>query len=82
MLQRYSDMCGAEVEEVCDWVSTYVNGPWNYPVEATETLRLASIKEYIQTRLDSSITTNIKMDLAREALEKAEVSHKVEECPF
>lgn len=82
MLQKYADMVGAEVEEVVEWVSKYVNGPWTYPVESTEQLRLESIKAYIQGRLDSSITTGIKIDLAREAMEKAEVSHKVEECPF
>ncbi len=82
MLQKYADMCGAEVEEVVEWVSKYVNGPWTYPVESTEQLRLESIKAYIQQMLDSSITTGIKIDLAREAMERAEVSHKVEECPF
>ncbi len=82
MLQKYADMVGAEVEEVVEWVSKYVNGPWTYPVESTEQLRLASIKEYIQQMIDSSITTGIKIDLAREAMEKAVVSHKVEECPF
>ena len=82
MLQKYADMVGAEVEEVVEWVSKYVNGQWTYPVEPTEQARLESIKAYIQGRLDASITTSIKMDLVREAMEKAEVSHQVEVCPF
>lgn len=82
MLQKYADIVGAEVEEVVEWVSKYVNGPWTYPVESTEQLRLASIKEYIQGRIDGSLTTAIKSAMVAQRMNDVERIHKVTEAPF
>lgn len=82
MLQRYADMCGAEVNEVVEFVSGYVNGPWTYPVEKTEQERLASIKGYIEQRLTESSATKIKYELAAERMGNFETKPCVQEAPF
>ena len=82
MLQRYADMCGAEVSEVVEFVEKYVNGPWNYPVEPTEQSRLASIKGYIEQRLMESPEARIKYELAASRLGTLETAPCVQEAPF
>lgn len=85
-INRYADMVGASSDEVIDWISGYVNGPWlpetEKWIEKTEQERLNSIREYIELRLENSVAARIKHEKLAERMEQEENKHKVTECPF
>ena len=57
-LQAFADSFGCDIKEVVEWVNRYVNNinlP-NMEIEDNEKDRLKSIQEYIQFRLDNSLT--------------------------
>jgi hypothetical protein len=82
----YAMMVGAEIDEVVRWVSGYVNGPWSDSMtpymEKTEELRLKSIQDYINLRLDMSVKSNIQSDLLMERIETRESKPCTDLCPF
>jgi len=51
MLEKYAKQFVVEIDEVVEWVNSYVNGPWPESLmphlEQTESERLASIRGYI-----------------------------------
>ena len=67
LLQKYGDCFGVPVDEVIEWVSGYVNGPWPESLipqlEPTEQERLTHIKAYIASEVKNSVTGRIKADL-------------------
>ena len=78
MLQRFAETFGQELDfdgcealdDVVQWVSEYVNGPWPQELlpylEQTERERFDSIKQYILMRLENSTAGRIKAQLANE----------------
>ena len=68
LLQKFADCHGLTIDEVIDWVSAYVNGPWSdsqtSTLEATEAERLESMKNYINWRLSKTLSFKIKQEVA------------------
>lgn len=56
MLQRFADLIGVQVSNVAEWVNAYVNEPEQFHnqelIETTEKARFASIREYIEQRIN------------------------------
>lgn len=56
MLQRFADLIGVQAPSVIEWVNAYVNEPEQFHnrefIEATEKARFASIREYIEQRVN------------------------------
>jgi hypothetical protein len=83
-LQAFADRFGCDIIEVVDWVNRYVNRyklPDGMQVEPDEKSRLKSIQEYIQFRLDESLTEQVKASLIGERISNSEVN-EVHSCPF
>lgn len=63
-MRDYATIKGVSVEEVVEWVSAYVNGPWAdwlIPyIEDTEEQRLEFIKGYIRDEIANSTTGRIR----------------------
>ena len=55
MMNRYAEKFNCTIDDVVDWVNSYVNGQWHKDmkphVEATEAERMASIKKYIASEV-------------------------------
>ena len=71
MLEKFAHMVGDDQDSIVAWVNSYVNSPadWEWLserglYESTEKERLASIKAYIEWRLENSLTAKIKREIA------------------
>lgn len=75
MLEKYARYFNVPIDEVVDWVNSYVNHPGDFHnpelIEKTEAQRLESIKEYITMRIDESSNERIRQANAARKLEAA-----------
>jgi len=64
MLEKYARYFDVPIDEVVDWVNSYVNHPGDFHnpelIEKTEAQRLESIKAYITKRIDESSNERIR----------------------
>lgn len=64
VLIQFAEMTEIEIQDVVDWVNSYVNSPHLFEIsEETEQKRLESIKKYITNRLASSVNARIRRDI-------------------
>ena len=64
MLETFAKLIDTEIEEVVEWVNQYVNHPeLATNPEATEKDRFASIKAYIQRRIENSSNARIRRSI-------------------
>lgn len=70
MLEKYARYFNVPIDEVVDWVNSYVNHPGDFHnpelIEKTEAQRLESIKEYITMRIDESSNQRIRQSIEQE----------------
>ena len=63
-MQKFGDCFGVDHKEVLEWVTIYVHGPWpeslKNHLEKTPAERFESIKQYINFRINNSLTEKIK----------------------
>lgn len=75
MLEKYARYFDVPIDEVVDWVNSYVNHPGDFHnpelIEKTEAQRLESIKAYITMRIDESSNERIRQANAARKLEAA-----------
>lgn len=65
LMKEYAACYGCEEKEVLQLVLDYTNGPWpdGMKVEATEKERLESIKAYIESMVNDSLSRRIKREM-------------------
>lgn len=85
LMQQYADIYGIELKEVQQWCNDYAKGNVPEPVkewmEPTKEERIESIKTYIQSQVDESLTGQIKAELMGKRI-AASGAKVVCECPF
>lgn len=76
LIKQYADIFGIPLNEVQEWVNNYSNKkniPDGMIIEDTKEERIKSIKQYIQSQVDDSITMRVKGSLIGERIASAEV---------
>lgn len=64
MLETFAKLIDTEIEEVVEWVNSYVNHPeLATNPEPTEKERFESIKAYIQRRIENSSDARIRRSI-------------------
>ena len=87
LIKKYSDIYGIPFKEVQEWVNNIANKT-NLPesilewIEPTKEERINSIKSYIQSRVDESITERVKGSIVAERIERSELKSDIQSCPF
>lgn len=85
LMQQYADIYGIPLQEVKEWVNNFANG--NVPesvkewMEAEKKERIESIKAYIQSQIDESLTGQIKGQIVAHRIQNS-VIKQVVSCPF
>lgn len=65
LIDRYADTFGLQVGDVLAWVAGYINYPETFPalaavIEPSEPERATSIRAYMQSEVESSVSGRIK----------------------
>ena len=64
MLEKFAKLIDVDIDEVVEWVNTYVNHPeLATNPEPTEKERFESIKAYIQRRISNASDTRIRQSI-------------------
>lgn len=75
MLEKYARYFNVPIDEVVDWVNSYVNHPGDFHnpelIEKTEAERMQSLKGYITMRINATSNYRIRASIAEEKMEAA-----------
>ena len=86
LMQKYADIYGIPLKEVQQWCNDYAKGSVPDSVkewmEPTKEERINSIKEYIQSQVDESVTSRVKADLIAGRIASSEAKVSPDVCPF
>jgi len=85
LMEQYSDIYGIDIKEVKEWINNYAsakNIPDGMEIEPTKELRIAGIKQYIQSQVDDSVTGRVKASILESRMALSEVKVDVQVCPF
>lgn len=83
LMDKYSAIYGIDIKEVKQWVNDYSKGnvPEGMYIEDSKEERIESIKRYIQSQVDDSVTGRVQANLIAGRIESSEVK-VVHSCPF
>lgn len=83
LMDKYSAIYGIDIKEVKQWVNDYSKGnvPEGMYIEDSKEERIESIKRYIQSQVDDSVTGRIQADILNLRIANSNAK-EVAVCPF